>query len=144
MIHDVVVKELKQFKDERGKVMHMLRSDSPLFESFGEVYFSTVNHGSIKAWKKHKDMTLNLAVPVGAIKLVLFDDRESSPSCGTIQEIEISESSYSLVKIPPGIWTGFKGISTGESLLVNCASIPHDPEEAINLEHNDQSIPYSW
>ena len=54
MIKDVIVTPLKQFKDDRGKVMHMIRSDSEVFEKFGEVYFSFVNHGVTKGWMLHK------------------------------------------------------------------------------------------
>jgi dTDP-4-dehydrorhamnose 3,5-epimerase len=144
LIHDVVVKPLRQIPDERGKVMHMLRSDSNLFEKFGEVYFSVVYPGAVKAWKLHREMTLNLAVPVGRIKLVLYDDRQESPSKGKIQEMIIGEENYCLVKIPPMIWNGFQGIATLDSLIVNCATLPHDPEESMHLDPYDSHIPYNW
>ncbi len=83
-IAGVVVKPLRQLLDERGKVMHMLRADSAEFERFGEVYFSVVNPGAVKAWHLHKEMALNYAVPVGNIKMVLFDDREGSPTRGAL------------------------------------------------------------
>src|SRR5690349_19661138 len=58
MIPGVVVSPLKQIPDERGMVMHMLkRTDAP-FAGFGEIYFSIVNPGAVKAWKKHLQMTL--------------------------------------------------------------------------------------
>ena len=55
--------------------MHMMRSDSPIFENFGEIYFSTIYHGSIKAWHLHKEATLNYACVFGKVKLILFDER---------------------------------------------------------------------
>lgn len=144
MIHDVVVEPLRQIPDERGKVMHMLRSDSNLFENFGEVYFSVVYPGAIKAWKLHREMTLNLAVPVGSIKLVLYDDRRDSTSKGKIQEMIIGEENYCLVKIPPMIWNGFQGIARTISLIVNCATLPHDPDEVQRLDTSNTYIPYDW
>jgi len=144
LIHDVVVEPLRQIADERGKVMHMLRSDSNLFEKFGEVYFSMVYPGAIKAWKLHREMTLNLAVPVGSIRLVLYDDRQESPSKGKIQEMIIGEENYCLVKIPPMIWNGFQGLEAPSSLIANCATLPHDPKEVERLESADTQIPYSW
>ena len=42
MIDGVLVKQLSQIADERGKIMHMLRADEPHFEKFGEIYFSVV------------------------------------------------------------------------------------------------------
>src|SRR6201987_337563 len=111
MIEGVVVTPLRQIADERGKVMHMLRSDSPVFKAFGEIYFSTVEPGAIKAWHLHHRMILNYAVPHGKIKFVLYDARTSSPTHGKVQEIFMGPDSYSLVTVPPGVWNGFKGIA---------------------------------
>ena len=144
MIHDLIIKPLRQITDQRGKIMHMLRSDSKLFEAFGEIYFSTVNPGAIKAWKLHQDMTLNLAVPCGKIKLILYDVRHDSPCKGMIQEILTGEDNYCLVKIPPGIWSGFQGISRKVSIAANCATLPHNPDEIKRLDTFDPSIPYRW
>ena len=87
MIEGVKITPLRQILDERGKVMHMLRNNDAHFQSFGEIYFSCVYPGAIKAWHLHKEMTLNYAVPHGRIKLVLFDNREGSRTQGEIQEI---------------------------------------------------------
>lgn len=144
MIYGVVIHPLRQIADERGKVMHMLRCDSPLFEKFGEIYFSVVNPGAVKAWKLHKEMTLNYAVPVGKIKLVLYDERPDSPTIQEIQELIISEENYCLIKIPPMIWTGFAGLGTDKSIIANCATLPHDPAEVVRYESNDKRIPYQW
>lgn len=144
MIHDVVVEPLRQIADERGAVMHMLRCDSHIFEKFGEIYFSIVNLTAVKAWKLHKKMTLNLAVPLGSVKLVLYDDRQESPTRGKIQELVIGENNYCLVKIPPRIWNGFQGLAKPKAIVANCATLPHDPEEIERLDLFDPSIPYSW
>jgi len=143
-IHDVVVKPLNRIPDERGGILHMLRRDDPLFEQFGEIYFSMVYPGVIKAWHLHKEMTLNYAVPRGMIKLVLFDDREGSPSRGSLMELFIGEKNYCLVKIPPRIWNGFKGIGTGPALVANCATRPHDPQEIVRMDPFSKTIPYDW
>ena len=144
MIDGVVVQTLKQIADERGKVMHMIRCDSPLFTKFGEIYFSVVNPGVIKGWHLHKKMILNYAVVSGMIKLVLFDDRKNSPTKGEVQEIFTGEDNYFLIKIPAGVWNGFKGIGTKPAIVANCATIPHDPHEIVRLDPFDNSIPYSW
>lgn len=144
MIEGVKITPLKQIPDERGKVMHMLRSDSEAFQSFGEIYFSCVYQHKIKAWHFHKKMTLNYAVPHGRIKLVLFDDRIGSPSLGEIQEIVFGPENYCLVTVPPRIWNGFIGLGGGVSLVANCATIPHDPDEILRLDPFDKKIPYSW
>lgn len=144
MIDGVRVHSLRQIPDERGKVMHMLRCDDPHFEKFGEIYFSVVYPEVIKGWHLHRKMTLNYAVISGMIKLVLYDDREGSPTKGECQELFAGESNYVLVTIPPGVWNGFKGIGTSPALVANCATVPHEPEEIMRLDPFDNDIPYDW
>ncbi len=147
MIEGVDVTPLRQIPDERGRVMHMLRRDWPVFTEFGEVYFSCIDPGAIKAWHRHRRMHSNIAVPVGRVRLVLYDDREDSGTTGDIDMLEIGPDpaeDYQLVSIPPGVWSGFMGMAEGPSLLVNCASILHDPDEADRRDPFDPDIPYSW
>lgn len=144
MIDGVVVTPLKQILDERGKIMHMLRNDAPHFEKFGEIYFSCIEPGAIKGWHLHKEMTLNYSVPFGKIKLVLYDNREESPTNGNLDELFIGPENYMLVTIPPMVWNGFKGISNNPSIVANCSNIPHDPEEIIYKDPFTPDIPYDW
>ena len=144
MIEGVSVTPLKQIFDERGKVMHMLRSDSPQFSKFGEIYFSCTYSGAVKAWHMHTEMTLNYAVVHGAIKFVLYDDRSDSQTQGEIQEIFISPENYQLVTVPPGIWNGFKGIGLETSIVANCSTVPHSSDEIKRKKYNDDLIPYNW
>ena len=144
MIEGVQVILLKQIPDERGKIMHMLRCDDKHFEKFGEVYFSVVYPNVVKGWHIHKTMTLNYAVVSGNIKLVLYDNRDESKTKGEIMEIFIGENNYSLVKIPPMIWNGFKGIGTKLAIVANCATEPHDPEEIMRKDPFTKDIPYDW
>ncbi len=144
MIQGVSIRPLKQIPDERGKVMHMLRRDDPWFERFGEIYFSVIYPGVIKAWHLHKIMTLNYGVVSGAIKLVLYDDRDSSPTKGELQEIFTGEEYYSLITIPPNIWNGFKGIGARPAIVANCATEPHDPSEIVRMDPFSKKIPYNW
>jgi dTDP-4-dehydrorhamnose 3,5-epimerase len=144
MIDGVILTPLRQIFDERGKVMHMLREDSPVFSRFGEIYFSCTHPGVVKAWHLHKEMTLNYAVIYGEIKFVLFDDRPESPTRGEIQEFFISPENYMLVTVPPLIWNGFKGIGTETAIVANCSTIAHSPNELERRSVSDPSIPYDW
>lgn len=144
MIEGVVITPLRQIADERGKVMHMLRCDSEVFQKFGEIYFSCVYPGVIKGWHIHKKMTLNYAVPHGNIKFVLYDDRKGSSTRGELQEIFLGPDNYLLVTVPPLIWNGFKGIGQEMAIVANCASLPHDPDEIERLDPFDRMIPYDW
>lgn len=146
MIDGVQVIPLRRFPDERGTVLHMLKCTDPHFRGFGEIYFSTVYQGVVKGWHKHERMGLNYACIHGRIKLVLYDDRAGSATRGEFMEIFLGADNYSLVVIPENLWNGFKGMAP-ESIVANCATLPHDPERAgtrrIDPFDNDL-IPYDW
>lgn len=144
MIEGVLIHPLKQIPDERGKIMHMLREDDPHFERFGEIYFSNVYPGVVKAWHYHTEMTLNYAVIYGMIKLVLFDDRQESSTYNELMELFIGEGNYALVKVPPKVWNGFKGIGLTHSIVANCSTIPHRPDEILRMDPFENHIPYKW
>ncbi|WP_419177005.1 dTDP-4-dehydrorhamnose 3,5-epimerase family protein [Desulfosediminicola sp.] len=144
MIDGLILTPLRQIFDERGKVMHMMREDSPVFSRFGEIYFSCTYPGVVKAWHLHKEMTLNYAVIHGSIKFVLFDDRPQSPTKGELQELFISPENYMLVTVPPLIWNGFKCVGTSESIVANCSTLPHCRDEIERRPPNDSAIPYNW
>jgi dTDP-4-dehydrorhamnose 3,5-epimerase len=144
VIDGVLVQPLRRIADERGSVMHMLKETDPHFERFGEIYFSTVYPGVVKGWHIHDRMALNYAVPHGMIKMVLYDDREGSPTRGEVQEIFVGEQNHVLVHVPARVWNGFKGMGSGAAVVANCATIPHDPAEIHRLDPHVNSIPYDW
>jgi dTDP-4-dehydrorhamnose 3,5-epimerase len=135
---------LRQIGDERGKVMHMLRSDTPHFTGFGEIYFSSVHPGIVKAWHLQCVARRHYAVPVGRIRAVLYDDRVGSPTAGAVEEFLIGEDNYQLLIIPPGIWSGFVALGEGPALVADCMTAPHVPAEARRRDPVDPSIPYRW
>lgn len=145
MIEGLTLTGLRQIGDERGAVLHMLRCDDPEFTRFGECYFSEVLPGAVKAWKRHRSQTQNLAVPVGRILMVIFDDRESSLTGGRVQVLELGRpDAYARLQIPPGLWYGFGCISDTPALLANCTDLPHDPGESERRPADDPLIPYRW
>ena len=144
MIDGIKVTPLKQIVDERGKIMHMMRNDSKIFKKFGEIYFSTVNPGFVKAWHLHKENTLNYVCIKGKVKLVLFDDRKDSSTKGKYQELMLSPEDYFLVTIPPYIWNGFKGLSNSDSIIANCMTMPHNEKEMLRKDPLDKSFTYKW
>ncbi len=144
MIDGVKIVSLKRIPDERGKVMHMLKATDEHFEKFGEIYFSVVYPGVVKGWHVHSKMTINYAVVSGTIKLVLYDQRKGSPTKGELMELFVGEDNYALVRVPPGVVNGFKGVGTEPSIVANCATIPHDPAEITRIDPFKNNIPYDW
>lgn len=144
MIEGVLITPLKKICDERGTIMHMLKCTDPHFERFGEIYFSTAYPGVIKGWHEHTKQVQFYAVIRGMIKLVLYDNRPSSPTYKELMEIFIGEYNYQLVRIPAGIINGYKTIGTETAIVANCATLPHQPDEMLRYEPHGDKVPYEW
>jgi dTDP-4-dehydrorhamnose 3,5-epimerase len=125
-----------------GEVLHAMRADSAGYRGFGEAYFSTVGHRGIKAWKRHRLMTLNIVVPVGEIRFAVYDDRPGSTNCGRTAIFVLSRERYMRLTIPPGLWMGFQGLGRELNLLLNIADMAHDPTEADRCPFD--TIPFDW
>jgi len=51
---------------------------------------------------------------------------------------------YVLVKVPPGIYNGFKGMGVKPAIVANCATLPHRPDEIERVDPVTNDIPYDW
>jgi dTDP-4-dehydrorhamnose 3,5-epimerase len=146
MIEGVVVKELRMIPDERGFLMEMLRSDWPEFERFGQVYVTAVYPGVVKGWHYHKIQTDHFVCIHGMAKVVLYDGREDSKTHGEVNEFFLGWQRPRLLKIPPGVLHGFKGIGEEMTLIVNVPTELYNyeqPDEYRLPAHSDQ-VPYDW
>jgi dTDP-4-dehydrorhamnose 3,5-epimerase len=132
----VILTPLKQIYNPKGDILHAMKSCDPGFEGFGEAYFSTINQGNKKGWKKHTKMTLNLIVPLGEIKFVIFNEHTK-----IIFNVNLSQNNYQRLTVKPGLWVAFKGIDE-KNMLLNLASIEHTPAESIYLDL--KKIKYDW
>ena len=145
MIEGVVITKLSQIVDGRGAVLHHMRNDAPEFTTFGECYFSEMVPGAVKAWKRHREQTQNLAVPVGRVRFVVFDDRAGSITQDELLVIELGRpDDYYRLCIPKGLWYGFTCLSRIPAVVANCADRLHDPDDAEMICEDDSSIPYCW
>ena len=143
-IKGIMLTPLKIISGDAGDVLHAMKRTDASFCGFGEVYFSTVNKGQVKAWKRHRKMTLNLIVPCGEIKFVLYDGRTESPTYGKVFGVVLSRDNYQRLTVAPMIWSGFVGMGKGLNMLLNIASIPHDPQEVERLDVYNELIQYDW
>jgi dTDP-4-dehydrorhamnose 3,5-epimerase len=141
-IDGVSIYNLKIISNPKGNIYHILKNDDINRIDIGEIYLSEIHYNEIKGWKKHHKMFLNLIVPIGDIKFVIYDDRELSNTKGQFWEVIIGENNYCRLCVPPNVYVAFQGIQTNRNLLINIASIEHDPSEATNLELN--KLDYKW
>ena len=142
-INGVTVTPLSIINTKGGDVLHAMKSIDQGYLGFGEAYFSKADSKAIKGWKLHKKMTLNLVVPVGSVRFILYDNRSERNNTSQFQEVILDEKyNYSRLTIPPMIWVGFQGISQTTSLVLNLANIEHSKEEIKRKELED--IKFNW
>ncbi|WP_371412776.1 dTDP-4-dehydrorhamnose 3,5-epimerase [Candidatus Thioglobus sp. NP1] len=142
-INGVNITPLSIIDTKGGDVLHAMKISDHGYSGFGEAYFSTIEPDAIKGWKRHKQMVLNLVVPVGTVRFILFDDRDNQDNVNQFQEVTLSiEDGYSRLTIPPMIWVGFQGLGLQKSLVLNIANIEHSPEEVERKELAE--IKFNW
>jgi len=144
MINGVSVRNLMVFENKLGGVKHMLKKQWPEFKAFGEIYFSTINSNIVKGWKKHDKTILNYTVPVGNIKVVIFDCNRDSSTYNEVQEIELGETNHILLTIPPNVWYSFGALNNEKAIICNLINIEHSEDTHHELELNNDVIPYKW
>jgi dTDP-4-dehydrorhamnose 3,5-epimerase len=146
LIDGVRTKKLSVHADERGRLVEMLRSDDEFFEKFGQVYLTTAYPGVVKAWHYHKKQVDHFVCVHGMMKVVLYDDREGSPTRGLLNEFFLGVHHPLLLRIPAGVYHGFKCISECEALIVNIPTeVYHyaEPDE-FRIDAHDPRVPYDW
>jgi dTDP-4-dehydrorhamnose 3,5-epimerase len=146
MIEGVRLTKLRPIPDERGRLMEIFRADDEDFEKFGQVYITSAYPGVVKAWHYHKRQTDNFCCVRGMMKVVLYDARDGSPTRGEVNEFFLGDWNPARLRIPKGVYHGFKCISTEEAVIVNVPTEPYDrdqPDEFRVPAHSDE-IPYDW
>ena len=123
-MNQIIIKPLKKINVQEGDVLHALKSSEDEFHGFKEAYFSTIKKNKIKAWKRHKVMTMNLIIPIGRVQFNFYDKNKD-----LLKNTIVGEDNYCRITVPPMIWFGFKGLSSHTSYILNISNEPHDPTE---------------
>lgn len=146
MIDGVTIRRLNVIPDERGRIVEILRNDDPEFVEFGQIYISATYPGVVKAWHLHEHQTDHFACIHGMVKLVLYDNREGSPTKGEVQEIYVGVHNPVLVTVPKLVLHGWMCVSEHEALVVNVPDKAYNykaPDE-LRVPAHDPSVPYTW
>jgi len=146
VIDGVKVKPLRITPDERGRLMELLRADDDLFIQFGQMSLTTLYSGAIRAWHYHLRQWNHFVAVRGMIKLVLYDGREDSPTCGQLDEWFIGDWNPKLIQVPPGVYYGFKCVSETEAIIINAPTEPYhyDEPDEFRVDTEGGAIPYDW
>jgi dTDP-4-dehydrorhamnose 3,5-epimerase len=130
----ITLTPLKKILHPKGDIFHAMKVSDKGFSEFGEAYFSTVNKNDIKGWKKHTEMILNLVVVTGEVEFVIHNGDD-------FFNVKLSKKNYQRLTVKPNLWLAFRGLDN-ENMLLNLASIEHDPNESENVDLD--IFNYSW
>ena len=145
MISGVKILKKSILPDNRGKIMHIIKSTDNFLENFGEVYCSTIYPNIVKGWHSHRCVTINYFVLIGSINFVLFDNRNGSSTKNQIQEIPMGQANNVLVSVPPLVWNGFKCTGLKEAFVLNIQNKPYNDNEVERLDpYKNDLINYNW
>lgn len=136
----VTLTPLRRIATPGGDVLHGMKQSDPGFAGFGEAYFSMIDQGHVKGWKRHSRMTLNFVVAAGLVRVCIYGgplDESARFLLGPG-----SPDGHARLTIEPGLWVAFGGVGEGTSVLLNIASIAHDPAESETVPQ--ETFDWKW
>ena len=146
LIAGVVVRSAITHVDDRGEVCEVFDpawgvSADPLVY----VYQAMVRPGKTKGWIVHHQQDDRIFVSLGALRIVLYDAREDSPTQGRINEIFLSERNRGLLVIPRGVFHAVQNVGAVDAYFVNVPTraYAHQAPDKFRLPIDTDQIPFS-
>ena len=137
MLNDkVILIPIEKIEVEGGDVIKNIKVGDLGYKNFKETYYSFINFGKKKGWKKHKEMTLNLTCPFGEVNFILSEDLEN------FESITLNDKNLFRITIKPGIWLAFEGLNKPLSIVNNVADMIHNEDEIERKNLNE--VNYFW
>jgi dTDP-4-dehydrorhamnose 3,5-epimerase len=146
-IEGVSLKEVDHVPKENGYLTELFRKDWNLDDfPVEQVFQVTLSPGKISAWHSHEHATDRIFVNQGQMKLVLYDRRSDSATCGYINEFRIGILRPTLVVIPPKVWHGLQNLSDKMSSVLNLVdkSYTYEDPDHWRLPWDTHQIPYTF
>lgn len=137
-IDGVLTIPIMTIPDDRGMV---IKPAKPTFKVL-DVYCTTVRNGAIKAWHGYETKKISWTVINGVAQLALFDNRPDSITYEVVDTLYLGVGSYFSVEIPAGVFSGFKGISQEDAIILVQASELYG--QIYRWPYNTVGIDYSW
>lgn len=146
-IADVVVHQTAVIGDDRGTILEYvdLRSDY-WADGAPYVYVGTTRPGRAKGWGMHREHKDRYLVIAGEMLVVLYDDREESPTRGTVQEFYLTRDGINQLTIPVGVWHAQFNPGTTDLIFANAPTEPyrHENPDKLRLPLENDHIPYTF
>ena len=150
-IRDVIFRPTRPVPHEDGYVTEAARASWDIIGGpIVQVHVTTTFPGRHRAWGLHQRSTDRLFVVSGLVKFAVFDGRLKSPTCGSVNEVTVSERNPGLLIVPPNLYHGWKNIGTNEAIIINMPTMMYNYEEpdALDLPWDSEAaagiIPYRF
>lgn len=127
---------MNRWLDDRGYSFMDIFSESSME---GQINYSVVNPGVIKAWHRHKLQTDFWMVVRGDAKVGLYDEEKKEAKA-----IFIGEHNPQLITIPPGIWHGMTAIGDQPCGLLYYVTRKYDPQNPDEERASYDAFPFKW
>ena len=147
IIEGVRFKEVRNILKMNGTLVEVYRRDWDLDqEPIDQVFQVTLSPGGVSAWHAHARTMDRLFVNQGAMRLVLFDARQSSPTLGTINEFRMGSARPMVVVIPPKVWHGVQNIGAEPASILNLvdAAYQYDAPDHWRIPSDSPTIPFRF
>ena len=146
-IEGVQVERLTTHADPRGLLNPVIDVRHSFWdEPIVYAYRFSILPGRIKGWGMHDLQTDRYFVVSGDVRVVLFDGRDNSPTAGSIVQVNFTDRTPGLVKIPPGVWHADQNWGETEAHVVNFPTRPYDPDspDKHRIDPHCGAIPFDW
>ena len=120
-IHDVVVRPLAKYLDERGWLSELFRADEIAPEFLPAMaYISMTRPGVARGPHEHRDQVDCFAfIGPSNFKVYLWDARDDSPTRGVKQVVYVGIDSPALIIVPAGVVHAYKNIGGADGIVFN-------------------------
>jgi dTDP-4-dehydrorhamnose 3,5-epimerase len=147
LIDGVVMRRADVIGDDRGVIIEVLNTADPYWDAgVPYLYMGTCRPGKAKGWGIHDEHTDRYVVVSGEMLLVLYDDRDGSPTKGVVQESYLTREGYHQITIPAGVWHAHMNLGTDELVFLNGPTKPfrHASPDKRRLPLDNDFIPYTF
>lgn len=148
----VEIKKLVSHPDGRGFFREIFRHNDSIFDKgqYGQWSHSKMQKDVVKAWHYHHVQTDWWYIPMGQAEIILYDNREESPTYQKKLIIKAGESDVYgedthevCVRIPPGVLHACQVLSETAHLFY-ITSETYNPEDEGRIAFNSNKVPHTW
>jgi dTDP-4-dehydrorhamnose 3,5-epimerase len=121
IIHDVIIRDLMKYQDNRGWLMELFRSDIIANEFLPEMsYISQTEPGIARGPHEHKDQAdLFCFIGPSTFRLYLWDARKDSPTCEQKMTFDAGEHKPQAVIVPAGVVHAYRNVGNIQGWVIN-------------------------